>query len=161
MAYQDTWAVCTRCGKQFIFGVEEQRQQAERGQEITPPELCHSCRALVRAERREKPRREPISRPKAEEKPRTPVEIGPGPHEGSVKWYDREKGYGFIVHHTGDEIFFHRTGIAPGETPLFSDGTRVTYLIEQTSRGPQAVDVARMDVERSDTVPSPESTPEY
>ena len=73
--------------------------------------------------------------------------IGPGPHEGSVKWYDRERGYGFIVHHTGDEIFFHRTGLAPGETPHFPDGARVTYLVEQTSKGPQAVDVARMDAD--------------
>jgi len=66
-----------------------------------------------------------------------------------VKWYDTEKGYGFIVQHSGDEIFFHRTGIASGEQPFFPDGTRVTYLVEHTGRGPQAVDVARMDVENN------------
>jgi len=86
-----------------------------------------------------------MSRPGAEQKPRTPVALGPGPHEGNVKWYDQDKGYGFIVHASGEEIFFHRTSIAPGETPFFPDGTRVTYLVEQTSRGSQAVDVARMD----------------
>jgi CspA family cold shock protein len=64
-----------------------------------------------------------------------------------VKWYDSEKGYGFIVQQSGDEIFFHRTGIAPGERPRFPDGTRVTFLIEKTSKGPQAIDVARMDTE--------------
>ena len=64
-----------------------------------------------------------------------------------MKWYDGGKGYGFIVQPSGDEIFFHRTGIAPGETPVFPDGTRVTYLIEHSVKGPQAVDVARMDVE--------------
>jgi CspA family cold shock protein len=71
----------------------------------------------------------------------------PGPHEGSVKWYDGDKGYGFIVHSDGEEIFFHRTGIAPGEDPHFPDGTRVTYCIEQTDKGPQAVDVERMGLD--------------
>jgi CspA family cold shock protein len=149
MAYQDTWAICTQCGNQFIFRIEEQRRQAERGVEVTPPELCPSCRTSARATRRREPRREPTPRPSAEREPKTPAASGLGPHEGSVKWYDSEKGYGFIVQQSGDEIFFHRTGIAPGETPRFPDGTRVTFLVEQTSRGPQAVDVARMDVENN------------
>ena len=63
--------------------------------------------------------------------------------EGVVKWFSSEKGYGFIVQHSGNEIFFHRTGIAQGETPAFPDGTRVTYRVEQTGKGPQAVEVAR------------------
>ena len=149
MAYQDTWAICTRCGKQFVFRVEEQRRQAERGEEITPPELCPTCQAQAGAQRRPMPRREPRPEARTERKPRASTVIEPGPHEGSVKWYDRERGYGFIVHDTGDEIFFHRTGLAPGETPHFPDGTRVTYLIEQTSKGLQAVDVARMDADEN------------
>jgi CspA family cold shock protein len=131
-----------------VFRVEEQRRQAERGEEITPPDLCPSCRVSARAERRPEPRSEPRPRRETERKPQAAV-VGPGPHEGSVKWYDSEKGYGFIVQQSGDDIFFHRTGIAAGETPFFPDGTRVTYLIEETSKGPQAVDVARMDVEHS------------
>ncbi len=144
MAYQDTWATCAKCGKQFVFRIEDQHRQAERGEEITPPELCPSCRTLSRAERRPRPRSEPRSRPAAAQKPKTPMVLGAGPHEGSVKWYDQEKGYGFIVHPSGEEIFFHCTGIAPGETPYFPDGTRVTYCVEQTEKGPQAVDVERM-----------------
>ena len=38
-----------------------------------------------------------------------------------------------------------RTGIAPGEVPSFPDGTRVTFCVEQSEKGPQAADVARMD----------------
>lgn len=146
MTYQDTWAVCTKCGKQFVFRVEEQRRQVERGEEITPPELCPSCRAPARVERPPEPR-EPSPKPVTEQKAEKPELLGPGPHEGNVKWYDGEKGYGFIVHPTGEEVFFHRTGLAPGEIPDFPDGTRVTYLIEQTEKGPQAVDVERMDGE--------------
>jgi CspA family cold shock protein len=146
MPYQDTWAVCTKCGQQFIFRVEDQRRQAKRGEEVTPPGLCPSCRAPSRAARRPEPQRESRPRPVAE-KPQqpAPAALGAGPHEGQVKWYDREKGYGFIVHPGGEELFFHRTGLAPGEVPDFPDGTRVTYCIEQTEKGPQAVDVERMD----------------
>jgi CspA family cold shock protein len=149
MAYQDTWATCTQCGKQFVFRVEVQRRQVERGEEITPPELCPTCQAPASAQRRPKPRRKPRPEARTEQRPRASTVIEPGPHEGSVKWYDSEKGYGFIVHETGDEIFFHRTGLAPGETPHFPDGTRVTYLIEETSKGLQAVDVARMDADEN------------
>lgn len=145
MAYQDTWAICTKCGKQFVFRIEDQRRQAARGEEITPPELCPSCSGTTRAEYSPQPRSEPRPRPRVEQKPKTAVALEPGPHEGAVKWYDTEKGYGFIVHHSGDEIFFHRTGIAPGEQPVFPDGARVTYIIETTEKGPQAVNVARMD----------------
>ena len=145
MPYQDSWAICTRCGEQFVFRVEDQRRQAERGEKITPPELCPSCGAGARGERRPEPRRESRPAPSPEKKPSKPGTLGPGPHEGRVKWYDPEKGYGFIVHPNGEELFFHRTGIAPGEVPSFPDGTRVTFCVEQSEKGPQAADVARMD----------------
>ncbi len=146
MTFQDSWAVCTKCGKQFIFRIEDQRRQAERGEEITPPEFCPSCQTSSRTERRPEPRRESRPRPAAEKTQQpTPAALGPGPHEGQVKWYDREKGYGFITHPGGEEFFFHRTGLAPGETPDFSDGTQVTFCLEETEKGPQAVDVERMD----------------
>ncbi len=144
MTYRDTWVTCEGCGTQFIFRVEEQRQQAERGEEIKPPALCPSCREEAPA--RHKPQRESRPQPATQQKPRTKGIVGAGPHEGRVKWYDTEKGYGFIVHPSGEEIFFHRTGIAPGEVPNFPDDTRVTYLVEHTEKGPQAVDVERMDV---------------
>jgi len=143
MSYQDTWAICTKCGKKFVFRIEDQRRQAERGEEITPPELCPSCQSQAH----KRPRSESRGAPRPRSKRETTAESGQGPHEGSVKWFDSEKGYGFIVQQGGEDIFFHRTGIAPGEAPHFPDGTQVIYLIEQTSKGPQAVDVARMDAE--------------
>jgi len=147
MAYQDTWTVCQQCGQRFIFRVEEQRRQAERGEEITPPESCPTCRPTARpsVEHRPRPRSEPQPRPQARREPKPSVVLEPGPHEGTVKWYDTEKRYGFIIHPNGEEIFFHYSGIMPGEKPYFPDGTRVTYLVEQTEKGPQAVDVARMN----------------
>lgn len=149
MPYRDTWATCTQCGKQFVFTVEEQRRQAQQDGQATPPQRCPSCQGSARPARRTETRGPSAPRPSPEQKTEATVALGPGPHEGSVKWYDGEKGYGFIVHPGGDEIFFHRTGIAPGEEARFPDGTRVTYLIEQTEKGPQAVDVARMDTENN------------
>jgi len=147
MAYRDTWAVCQQCGQRFIFTVEDQRRQAEKGTQIAAPELCPTCRATAQphVKHRPQPRMEPRPRPQTKQKPKPSLVLGPGPHEGTVKWYDSEKRYGFIIHPSGDEIFFHRSGIAPGEEPYFPDGTRVTYLVEQTEKGPQAVDVARMN----------------
>jgi len=117
MPYRDTWVTCEKCGKQFIFTVEEQRRLDGLGFEVAVPPLCPDC---MRAE-----------------------ELGPGPHEGVVKWYDPDKGYGFIIQRSGNEVFFHRSGIAvTGEARLqIRDGARVTYRIEPSGRGPQAVDV--------------------
>ncbi len=116
MPYRDTWASCSQCGRQFIFTVEEQRRLAGLGFELTPPSLCPDC---LRAH-----------------------EMTPGPHEGIVKWYDPEKGYGFIIQRSGNEIFFHRSGLAPGTPETIPDKARVRYRVQPTGRGPQAVDVA-------------------
>ncbi len=149
MPYRDTMVVCEECGKEFIFRVEEQRNLAARGEEVTPPALCPDCRGVTSSEHRTERRSEPTKKPeiKAERKMEATVALGPGPHEGAVKWFDAGKGYGFIAHPSGEEIFFHRSGIAPGEEPHFPDDTPVTFLIEQTEKGPQAVDVARMNEE--------------
>ena len=150
MPYRDTLVTCATCGKEFIFRVEDQRKQSERGEEIAPPASCPTCRGVTspeyHKERRPEPRRETAPKSKAEKVEAT-VALGPGPHEGTVKWFDSEKGYGFLAHPDGAEIFFHRSGIAPGEGVDFPDGSPVTFLIEQSEKGPQAVDVARMDEE--------------
>ena len=147
MAYRDTWGTCAQCGKQFVFRIEEQRRQEQQGEQIKPPESCSNCRrsSRPRAERRVEPRHASVTKPRPERQDKPPVVLGHGPHEGNVKWYDGEKGYGFIVHPSGSEIFFHHSGIAPGESRQFPDNTRVTFLIEETEKGPQAVEVERMD----------------
>ena len=147
MPYQDAWAICTSCGERFIFRVEDQRRMARSGEEITPPELCPACQKQPGGS--QGARSASQSKPAARRAPSQPVVVDGGPREGSVKWFDQGKGYGFILDSSGEEIFFHRTGVAPGESPYFPDGTPVTYLIEQTDKGPQAVDVERMDVEES------------
>ena len=153
MPYRDSWATCGQCGKQFVFRIEEQRRLDAQGQEVVPPDSCPVCRGVARTQPRPapaarpappaRPRREPRSR----EAPRRPERepLGHGPHEGEVKWFSVEKGYGFLVHSNGQEVFLHRSGIAPGETEHLQDGTRVTFLVEESERGPQAVDVERLN----------------
>jgi CspA family cold shock protein len=154
MPYRDTMVTCAECGKEFIFRVEQQREQAARGEEVAPPASCPSCRGITSPERAAPGARSTERRPEPprrqeskEQKMEATVALGPGPHEGTVKWFDSEKGYGFLAHPDGEELFFHRSGIAPGEAINFPDGAPVTFLIEQTEKGPQAVDVARMDEE--------------
>jgi CspA family cold shock protein len=136
MSYRDEWVTCQRCGRKFVFTVEEQRRLGEGGREVVPPSLCPDCT------KKEKP---PTGPQESTVEGKPPA----GPQEGTVKWYDPEKRYGFIVQRTGDEIFFHRSGIAEGGPSDLSDGTRVTYLVEQTAKGSQAVEVAPMDEEGS------------
>ncbi len=132
MSFRDAMVTCEKCGKQFIFTVEEQRRLARRGEEVVAPALCPACRgggAIA-----------------AEPAPRVSAgETDLGPHEGVVKWYNPEKGYGFILHQNGEEIFFHRSGIIPGGPERIPDGARVSYLVEETSKGLQAVEVALME----------------
>ena len=144
MAYRDTWATCRQCGKQFLFRLEEQRRMEQQGHEVAPPERCQDCGRTTAslAERPPAPRIAPRPRP---ERPQTGVSLGHGPHEGKVKWFSAEKGYGFIVHPGGQEVFFHHSGIAPGASLDFPDGAWVTFLVEETEKGPQAVDVERKD----------------
>lgn len=121
MPYRDTWVTCEECGERFVFTVEEQRRLEEAGFDVEPPSLCSGCRRKA--------------------------EASPGPHEGVVKWYDPQKGYGFIVQSTGSEIFFHRTGFAQDTPSQLPEGARVTYIVEETSKGPQAVEVSLMEEE--------------
>jgi CspA family cold shock protein len=64
------------------------------------------------------------------------------PGQGAVKWYDPEKGYGFLVRHTGDEVFFHRTRLLEEDHRRLVEGALVTYELEETEKGLQAVNVA-------------------
>ncbi|MER3457663.1 MAG: cold-shock protein [Chloroflexota bacterium] len=62
---------------------------------------------------------------------------------GRVKWYSPEKGYGFIIRGDGEEIFFHRSGVLPPGPAYLTEGTPVTFEMEETlGAKPKAVEVA-------------------
>jgi cold shock protein len=61
---------------------------------------------------------------------------------GSVKWFSRVKGYGFIAPDDGGkEIFVHFSGIEGEGYRNLEEGQKVTYTVEETPKGPQAVSV--------------------
>ena len=63
-------------------------------------------------------------------------------NKGTVKWFSRIKGYGFIAPDDGEkEIFVHFSGIEGEGYRNLQEGQRVSFVVEQTPKGPQAVEV--------------------
>lgn len=63
-------------------------------------------------------------------------------HNGTVKWFNATKGYGFITDDAdGKEIFVHFSGINSEGYKELKDGQKVTFEVAEGSRGVQAVNV--------------------
>ncbi|UFJ43336.1 cold shock domain-containing protein [Brevibacillus humidisoli] len=63
--------------------------------------------------------------------------------QGKVKWFSKEKGYGFIEKEGGGDIFVHFTGIAGSGFRNLEEGEVVTFDIVEGQKGPQATNVIR------------------
>ncbi|AMW99425.1 cold shock domain-containing protein [Rummeliibacillus sp. G93] len=64
-------------------------------------------------------------------------------HQGKVKWFDNDKGYGFIEY-DGDDVFVHFTGIQQEGFRTLDDGQEVMFDIIEGNRGPQAANVVKL-----------------
>ena len=63
-------------------------------------------------------------------------------NKGTVKWFNAQKGYGFITNEsTGEDVFVHFSGIAGEGYKSLEEGQNVTFDITEGNRGPQAVNV--------------------
>ncbi|MFB7124190.1 cold-shock protein [Kitasatospora sp. NPDC056273] len=61
---------------------------------------------------------------------------------GTVKWFNAEKGFGFITPDIpGPDLFVHYSSIIGGGFRSLTEGERVEYQVEQGPKGPQAVNV--------------------
>jgi CspA family cold shock protein len=64
--------------------------------------------------------------------------------QGTVKWFNDEKGFGFISPEDGsEEVFVHHTGIAGSGFRSLDEGEKVTYEVTQGRKGLQAVNVSK------------------
>jgi len=60
---------------------------------------------------------------------------------GTVKWFNEKKGYGFIEQEDGPDVFVHYSGIKSSGFKSLKEGDRVTFDIEKGKKGPAAVNV--------------------
>lgn len=63
--------------------------------------------------------------------------------QGTVKWFDPKKGFGFIAGDDGQDLFVHHTAIQMEGFKTLSDGQRITCMVTEGegTKGPMAVDV--------------------
>ena len=61
---------------------------------------------------------------------------------GTVKWFNSAKGFGFIAPEDGSkDVFVHFSGIVGNNFPTLNEGDRVAFNVQDSQRGPTAVDV--------------------
>lgn len=60
---------------------------------------------------------------------------------GTVKWFNEEKGFGFIAPQSGPDVFVHFRAISTDGFKTLTEGQTVTYTTTQGQKGPQAEDV--------------------
>lgn len=62
-------------------------------------------------------------------------------NKGTVKWFDAQKGFGFICDEKGNDLFVHFSGLAMDGYKSLEDGQSVTFDTAEGKRGLQAVNV--------------------
>jgi CspA family cold shock protein len=63
--------------------------------------------------------------------------------QGTVKWFNAEKGFGFIERENGDDVFVHFSAIQSDGFKSLDEGQKVTFDVEQGARGAQAANVQK------------------
>ena len=64
--------------------------------------------------------------------------------EGTIKWFNEKKGFGFIQQDNGQDIFVHYSSIAGDGFKTLAEGQRVKFDIEEGEKGPKAINVTKI-----------------
>ena len=63
---------------------------------------------------------------------------------GTVKWFNDQKGFGFLAVEGGKDVFVHHSAIEAAGFRSLSEGDRVEFTLEQTPKGPAAANVRKV-----------------
>ncbi|MGO6030033.1 cold-shock protein [Streptococcus pyogenes] len=64
--------------------------------------------------------------------------------QGTVKWFNAEKGFGFISTENGQDVFAHFSAIQTNGFKMLEEGQKVAFDVEEGQRGPQAVNITKL-----------------
>ena len=64
--------------------------------------------------------------------------------KGTVKWFNNQKGYGFISDESGNDVFVHYSGLVMDGFKSLEEGQAVEFEITEGAKGPQAVNVVKL-----------------
>ncbi len=69
------------------------------------------------------------------------VDVATDREQGTVKWFNNKKGYGFILRGEDQDVFVHHSAIEMEGFRTLRQGESVSYVLRDTNKGPQAVSV--------------------
>ena len=64
--------------------------------------------------------------------------------QGTVKWFNADKGFGFITNDAGGDVFVHHTAIIGEGYRSLDEGQKVSFDVTQGQKGPQASNVTKL-----------------
>ncbi|HEL2058528.1 TPA: cold-shock protein [Streptococcus suis] len=64
--------------------------------------------------------------------------------QGTVKWFNAEKGFGFIAQENGPDVFAHFSEIQSNGFKSLDEGQKVTFDVTEGQRGPQATNIVKL-----------------
>ena len=64
--------------------------------------------------------------------------------KGTVKWFNNQKGYGFISDESGNDVFVHYSGLAMDGFKSLEEGQEVEFDVTDGAKGPQAINVVKL-----------------
>ena len=64
--------------------------------------------------------------------------------QGTVKWFNNEKGYGFISRNSGDDVFVHHSAIQGSGFKSLNEGDSIEFDVEKGPKGLQAQNVVKL-----------------